>query len=220
MATNEILPFSGTDTGTNLLTQAEYSADAQRPVGNQPGVARSKLVNKALKQASLISAAIGKFMADNQANDVKDDQTVTTIAGYFTTSITAMINAAIAALNLSGYARLNAAQSFTKAQSGAEVALPATTGTVTLDMSLANNFGGTLTGNIVLANPSSIAPGQSGVIRLVNGASPRTCAFGASWKFPGGAAPSLTATAGAVDLLAYYVESDLRITATIVKDIK
>jgi hypothetical protein len=49
MATNEILRFAETDTGTNLLTQSEYAADSQRPIGNQPGVARSKLVNKALR---------------------------------------------------------------------------------------------------------------------------------------------------------------------------
>lgn len=80
MATNEILPFSGTDTGTNLLTQAEYLADAQRPTGNQSGIARSKLINKVLKQTSLISAAVAKFMADNQANNVVDTATVDNLA--------------------------------------------------------------------------------------------------------------------------------------------
>lgn len=72
MATNEILQFAETDTGTNLLTQAEYLADAQRPIGNQPGVARSKLVNKALRQSSLIAAAVAQFIADNQTNNVVD----------------------------------------------------------------------------------------------------------------------------------------------------
>ena len=41
MATNEILLFGNVDTGTNLLTQAEYLADSQRPNGNQPGIARA-----------------------------------------------------------------------------------------------------------------------------------------------------------------------------------
>ena len=70
MATNEILQFAETDTGTNLLTQAEYLADAQRPIGNQPGVARSKLVNKALRQSSLIASGIAEFLADNQSNNI------------------------------------------------------------------------------------------------------------------------------------------------------
>lgn len=80
MATNEILPFSGTDTGTNLLTQAEYSADAQRPIGNQAGIARSKLVNKVLKQTSLMAAGLAEFLADNQAVNVTDALTAQNIA--------------------------------------------------------------------------------------------------------------------------------------------
>lgn len=83
MANNEILPFAGTDTGTNLLTQAEYNADSQRPIGNQPGVARSKLVNKVLRQTSLIAAAVAQFLANRQANDITDSLTPATLAGYF-----------------------------------------------------------------------------------------------------------------------------------------
>lgn len=82
MATNEILQFAETDTGTNLLTQAEYLADAQRPIGNQPGVARSKLVNKALRQSSLIAAGIAEFLADNQSNNITDSLTPQNVADY------------------------------------------------------------------------------------------------------------------------------------------
>ena len=88
MATNEILQFAETDTGTNLLTQAEYLADSQRPIGNQPGVARSKLVNKALRQASLIAAGIAEYIADNQANNVTDALTPQNIADYLQAAIT------------------------------------------------------------------------------------------------------------------------------------
>lgn len=87
MATNEILQFAETDTGTNLLTQAEYLADAQRPIGNQPGVARSKLVNKALRQSSLIAAAVAQFIADNQANNVVDTATPTDIADWIEAAV-------------------------------------------------------------------------------------------------------------------------------------
>jgi len=107
--------------------------------------------------------------------------------------------------------RTDQKNSFTKAQIGTPGALPATTGTVTLDLATANNFAGTLTGNITLANPSNIAPGQSGVIRIVNDATPRTIAYGSYWKAAAGSLPALTATAGAVDLLGYYVESATRI---------
>lgn len=87
MATNEILRFAETDTGTNLLTQAEYLDDAQRPIGNQPGVARSKLVNKALRQSSLIAAAVAQFIADNQANNVVDTATPADIADWIEAAV-------------------------------------------------------------------------------------------------------------------------------------
>lgn len=87
MATNEILQFAETDTGTNLLTQAEYLADAQRPIGNQPGVARSKLVNKALRQSSLIAAAVAQFIADNQANNVADTASPNDIADWIEAAV-------------------------------------------------------------------------------------------------------------------------------------
>ena len=87
MATNEILQFAETDTGTNLLTQAEYLADAQRPIGNQPGVARSKLVNKALRQSSLIAAAVAQFVADNQANNVVDTADPADIADWIEAAV-------------------------------------------------------------------------------------------------------------------------------------
>lgn len=75
MAANNFLPFANVDSGTNLLTQAEYAADSQRTSGNQPGIGRSKLANKAMRQSSLLTAALGKFIADRQGADVVDTLT-------------------------------------------------------------------------------------------------------------------------------------------------
>lgn len=86
--TNEILPFASTNTGTNLLTQAEYAADAQRTTGNQPGIARSKLVNKSLRQASLLAAGLAEFIADYQSNNVTDSLTPQNIADYLYAALT------------------------------------------------------------------------------------------------------------------------------------
>lgn len=87
MATNEILPFASTDTGTNLLTQAEYSADAQRTTGNQPGIARSKLVNKSLRQTSLLAAGLAQFLANKQSTNVTDNLTANQIADMLVEAI-------------------------------------------------------------------------------------------------------------------------------------
>jgi len=117
-------------------------------------------------------------------------------------------------------AALATAQSFTAAQRGAITAL--TDGaTITPDFSLGNNYSVTLGGNRTLANPTNLTAGQSGVIVVSqDGTGSRTLAFGGYWKFPGGTAPTLTTTASAVDVLAYYVESASRITARLVPDVK
>lgn len=91
MATNEILQFATANTGTNLLTQAEYSADAQRTTGHQPGIARSKLENKVLRQASLMASGLAQFIAAYQANNVTDGLTAQNIADYLLAAITANI---------------------------------------------------------------------------------------------------------------------------------
>lgn len=218
--TNTILPFCETDTTTNLLSDAAYLADAQRVIGNQSGTARSVLVNKALRQVTLVCSAVAQFTADNQAGNVSDSTAVATVTSRFTAALNALIAAAISALSLASYALLGAAQTFTKAQRGAIVALPATTGTVTLDMSLANNFAGTLTGGITLANPTGLVEGQSGVIAITNGATPYTIAYGSYFKGLSGALPALTAFANAKDTLAYYVDSATHITITSLGDIR
>jgi hypothetical protein len=117
-------------------------------------------------------------------------------------------------------AKTDVAQSFTAAQRGAITAL--TDGaTITPDFAVANNFSVTLGGNRTLANPSNLTAGQSGVIVITqDGTGSRTLAYGSYFKFSGGTAPTLTTTASAVDVIAYYVESSTRITARLVADVK
>lgn len=117
-------------------------------------------------------------------------------------------------------AKTDAAQSFTAAQRGSVSAL--TDGaTITPNFALANNFSVTLGGNRTLANPTNITAGQSGVIVITqDGTGSRTLAYGSYFKFSNGTAPTLTTTASAVDVLAYYVESTTRITARLIGDVK
>lgn len=114
----------------------------------------------------------------------------------------------------------NVAQSFTAAQRGSVSAL--TDGaTITPDFAVANNFSVTLGGNRTLANPTNLTAGQSGVIVITqDGTGSRTLAYGSYFKFANGTAPTLTTTASAVDVLAYYVESSTRITARLIGDVK
>ena len=113
-------------------------------------------------------------------------------------------------------AGLAVAQSFTKAQRGTPVALT-DAATIAVDLSLGNNFTVTLAGSRTLGAPTNVTAGQSGVIVVTqDGTGSRTLAYNTVYKFAGGSsnAPTLTTTASAVDVLAYYVESSTRITVT------
>ena len=79
MAENQILPFAYAD-GANVLSQSDYQADNQRLIGHQPGIARSALENKALRQATTVTAGLAQFIADGQAVDVTDSKTPVEIA--------------------------------------------------------------------------------------------------------------------------------------------
>lgn len=117
-------------------------------------------------------------------------------------------------------AKTDVAQSYSKAQRGAVVALTDASSIAT-DLSLGNNFSVTLGGNRTLANPTNLTAGQAGIIVITqDGTGSRTLAYGSYWKFPTGTAPTLTTTASAVDVLAYYVESSTRITARLIGDVK
>jgi hypothetical protein len=117
-------------------------------------------------------------------------------------------------------AKTDVVQSFSVAQRGTVSAL--TDGaTITPDFAAANNFSVTLGGNRTLANPTNLTAGQSGAITITqDGTGSRTLAYGSYFKFAAGTAPSLTTTASAVDVLAYYVESSTRITARLIGDLK
>lgn len=87
MPANDFLEFAGTDTGTNLLTQAAYAADAQRQIGHQPGNARAQLANKVARQSSLVAAAVAVLIANGQTADVVDTLTPAALATMFSNAL-------------------------------------------------------------------------------------------------------------------------------------
>lgn len=113
----------------------------------------------------------------------------------------------------------NTAQTFTAAQRGTITTL--TDGaTVTPDFSASNNYNLVLGGNRTLANPTNLVAGQSGAILVSQDSTgSRTLAFGSYWKFAGGTAPTLTTTASATDVIAFFVDSTSRITAQVLLNV-
>jgi hypothetical protein len=83
-------------------------------------------------------------------------------------------------------------------------------GTTAVDLSAGLNFTvTTATGNSTLGAPTNAKTGQSGFVYITqDGSTPRELAFNAAWVFAGGADPTLTASAGAKDVLFYQVLDD------------
>lgn len=87
--------------------------------------------------------------------------------------------------------------------------------TITLDFSAGYNFSTTLTGNLVLANPTNMKVGQSGIISLTQDATGgRTVTFGGYWKFAYGTAPVFDTTASRLNIISYTVLSATSILAS------
>ena len=117
-------------------------------------------------------------------------------------------------------AKTDVVQSFSVAQRGTITALTDGT-TVTPNFAAANNFSLTIGGNRTLANPTNLTAGQSGVIVITqDGTGSRTLAYGSYWKFASGTAPTLTTTASAVDMIAYFVVSTTKINCVFTGDVK
>ncbi|WP_419827654.1 hypothetical protein [Sphingomonas sp.] len=124
--------------------------------------------------------------------------------------------AATAAQLLAGASDLVALTPAALFAASAPVAL-ADAATVTPDLGVGLNFSLTLGGNRTLATPANAKPGQSGVIVLTQDATGnRSLAYGSAWKFAGGA-PALTAAAGAVDALSYFVVTPTLILCTVAR---
>lgn len=95
MANNQILPFATTEQ-TNALTDAQYSADAQRVSGHVRGIARSPLANKLARQVSLVASGVAQLTADNQASDVTDADTPSGFAAKLKAAVIAIISPLLA----------------------------------------------------------------------------------------------------------------------------
>lgn len=122
-----------------------------------------------------------------------------------------VINALTQAVADTMYAKFASVQAYTGAQYASPTAMSPTTGAVTLDLNR-NNYEATLTGNITLANPSNMRPGQSGVLRLNTGTGPfGISSYGSYWAFEEGLAPIGSQSTNAWDLYMYYVESSTKI---------
>lgn len=86
MAKNEFLPF-GTAANANVLPNADYQALPARSAGFSSGVAKSEQLNTVWRQASLMSSALGQFIADTTGKDVLDNGDVAELKKNFADAV-------------------------------------------------------------------------------------------------------------------------------------
>ena len=204
-------------TATNLNTASAIVArDAS---GNfSAGTITAALLGNASTATTLQTARNIQGVSFNGSADI----TVVTAGTGISVTGTAVANTGVLSVNgstgaVANVAVTNAAQSFSAAQR-ASISTLTDGATITPDFAVANNYTVTLAGNRTLAAPTNQVAGQSGSIFIVQDATgSRTLAYGADWDFAGGAAPTLSTAANAVDRLDYIVRASGSIHAILTK---
>jgi hypothetical protein len=235
------------DTGTVTSTMIANATIADADISASAEIAVSKLANGTAARQLLQTDAAGSGVEFTSNVDIPGTLDVTGVATFDSTTTFAGVATFNSNIVMEGtsadaneltltcnptsdvtvtlpdatttLAGLGVAQSYTKAQRGTPV--PLVDGTVAVDLSLGNNFTLTLAEDSTLSAPTNATAGQSGVIVVTqDGTGNRTLGYNTAYKFAGGSVPTVTATANAVSVLAYYVESSSRITMTALLDTK
>lgn len=75
MSENKIYDFAR-DPAASVLSDIDYENDGQREIGNQVGIAKRTLVNKALRQSAYIASALAQYVVDTVDETVQDSDSV------------------------------------------------------------------------------------------------------------------------------------------------
>lgn len=93
--------------------------------------------------------------------------------------------------------------------------------TTTFDFATFKNTKVTLTGNITTQTFSNVIAGKAGMITFIqDGTGSRTTVWNSILKFSGGTTPTLTTTAGAVDILTYACRTATFCGASLLTDVR
>lgn len=95
MAINEFKPFAAT-ADANVQDQADYEQSEIIRAGFRTGLARSAEVNKAIRQATSITAAVAEFTAEKSGKDMRDDGNIAALKANFETALSAVSSLLIA----------------------------------------------------------------------------------------------------------------------------
>lgn len=169
MPANDFLPFCPTDTGTNLLDQSTYLAATDRVDGNQPGVASSKLVNKAIRQPAYVVSQFAQFLSNNLNNDVLDNATPA--------QLLSQINATLMPIAPRITSLLSGTGTFSPSYYFFVASANATTGATYTNNSITYTVKSTISSGTVLNASGAGAPLVSGTLTKTGGTGDSTITF-------------------------------------------
>tara|TARA_Y100001937_G_scaffold127355_1_gene199407 strand:+ start:254 stop:1333 length:1080 start_codon:yes stop_codon:yes gene_type:complete len=202
-----ILQKSGTHyntSGTTLTFTSPPDASAEIDVRHLTFVSGNvKVADNSITTASIQDNAItaDKIAAGAVVADIADSSIVTAKLADNAVTTAKITDANVTAAKL---ASVNFA--------GNTLTDTSNTGNVTLDFATNQNFVLTLTGNVVLTNPTTEAVGQSGFIVFIqDGSGSRTVSLGTDYETVGGAGLTLSTTASTTDVVPYIVVASSRI---------
>jgi hypothetical protein len=220
---NAALEFAGTLTANVTITvPAEEKTYFVRENTTGSFAVQMKTVGGT---ALTLSQGVNTFVACNGTSIYRID-TPTSVASFTANTLTAtsistsVLSSSIITVNTSatfqqvsvegaltvvGATALNSTVSLGAAAIGILVSSNAT-GDTTLNLQNGNFFKLTLTGNTSVTTPTNIAPGQSGIIYLIqDGTGGRSVSFSDVWNFSSGVTITPTSVADSVDLISYFV---------------
>jgi len=220
---NAALEFAGTLTANVTITvPAEEKTYFVRENTTGSFAVQMKTVGGT---ALTLSQGVNTFVACNGTSIYRID-TPTSVASFTANTLTAtsistsVLSSSIITVNTSatfqqvsvegaltvvGATALNSTVSLGAAAIGILVSSNAT-GDTTLNLQNGNFFKLTLTGNTSVTTPTNIAPGQSGIIYLIqDGTGGRSVSFSDVWNFSSGVTITPTSVSGSVDLISYFV---------------
>lgn len=185
--------LGATAVGSDLFTAADVAAARDVLGATATGVTLFTAIDQAAARSALGATAAGQSIMT-----AADLAAIRTLLNLVIGTDVQSFDAATA--------KLNVAQTYTKAQRGGVVDL--TDGaTITPNFADGNMFRVELAGNRILANPTNLVKGQSGSIDIhQDNTGSRTLTYGWGWQFAAGVAPALTLAARAKDKLTYQVD--------------
>ena len=199
-ATSSALATSIGNSNTNITTNASAITSINTVVANVSSALATSIGNRtsAITSINTVIGTVSSALATSIGNHLP-------LAGGTLTGIVSGTDIYVSAIAI-GVNTLLGKDLHIEAAAVADI-VSLTDGTnISVDFNAGQNFHLTLAGNRTLDNPTNCVPGQVGSIFISQDGS-KTLAYGTSWEFIGGTAPTLTTGSAAIDRLDYIVRT-------------